>query len=105
MGKKSWTYPFPPSIPAKGQGPGKGLFLKFETFHYCFPKQKAYNYFRNSLIQSEFEGIALKFHDPYEVLSNDAPKFHMIRDQLITLLVTPKIMRIDDSLLDAGIDM
>lgn len=89
----------------KAQGPGKGLFIKFWTFHYCFPQQKAYNFFQNSLIPSVLDGLALKFHDSFEVLSNDAPEFHLIRDKIVTLSIVPKIIRIDDSLLDVEIEM
>jgi hypothetical protein len=89
----------------KALGPGKGLFIKFWTFHYCQPLRKPYNFFKNSLQQSELDGLVLKFHDPYEVLSNEAPTFHMIRDKMITLSIVPKIIRIDESLMDADIDV
>ncbi|CAG9811124.1 unnamed protein product [Chironomus riparius] len=103
--EKSWKYPFPHQIPVIAQGPGKGLFIKFWTFHYCQPQRKAYNFFKNSLQQTELDGLVLRFHDPYEFLSNDAPKFHMVRDKLTTLSIVPKIIRIDDSLLDVEIDV
>lgn len=73
--------------------------IMLSRYYRCFdPDTVEFIYHNYSIPESEKEGYMLRFHDPYEIVSKDATTFYTINNREITLGITPKVSRIDESL-------
>lgn len=64
-----------------------------------------FHYEDYSIPKFENDGFAIKFHDPYEIITKDAPTFYTTRSNKLVLQINPKVTRIDESLINSNIDV
>jgi hypothetical protein len=76
-----------------------GCFLKDVSF---FEK---YNIFNYSVPKVEIEGFAVSFHDPFEIVSKGATTFNTNSKEQLRFSITPKVDKIDDSIMNADLNV
>ena len=93
------SYPIKPSSTSS-------QFQAFLSIKYrCYkPSTFIFHYHDYSIPNLEKEGYAIRFNDPYEITTKDAPTFHTMFNQTITLEIVPKVTKLDKSLVNEDLE-
>lgn len=68
--------------------------MQYENKQYCGA------FLNYSIPKDENRGLVINIHDPYEIMNKNALKFHLTESRILTFLIFPKIIKIDDSMKD-----
>lgn len=72
----------------------------------CYnPSLSYFRYPEYSVPNLEKEGYAIRFNDPYEILTTKSATIFTMTNQTITLGIIPKVSKIDESLIKEGLEM
>ena len=105
----STTYINKDSYPVKPTSTATEIAILLPHRYRCFNELNdityRFKYLENSVPILEKEGYVIRFHDPYDIVTKDAPTFNTMTDQTISLGIIPKVTRIDESLVTEKLEL
>lgn len=94
------------SYPIKPTSTASEIQVVLPQEYRCFKSKTTYfKYHEYSIPQLKNEGFAIKFNDPYEILTKNAPTFFTMDLQTLTFEIAPKISRIDEALVEEDLEV
>ena len=91
------------NYPLKPENLKKSLYIGYtESTFTMFPKKQ--HFMQDVIPEKPYYGLRMWFHDAFEMLYDDAIKLHTQNRCYQKILITPKISRIDDSIMDFNLE-
>jgi hypothetical protein len=85
-----------------------GLRIKYQSVEATYSKAKRaevwYSFIGNSLPKSDYDGLKLVVHNPYEVISEHTEGFRAHYDRNLIVFIVPEIIKYDESMAEFEVD-
>lgn len=102
--KRVSNYNLTLSYPVKAQNPGKGLHIGFTEMQIYHIYKTRSDFLNDSIPIKNYDGLKIWFNDAFEVLSDDSINLQLRDHSYSKVLITPNIVKVDDSMMDFELD-